>query len=184
MRFSGIIGLIGLVALAGCGDHGSARQVLGLTREAPDAFAVSTHAPLAVPQNLDTQLPAPQPGMARPQEVSPQSMAQNAMFATGTTAPATAPSAAEQALLQQAGPAEANVRTEVNREAARDAAAVSGPLDWVVFWRSKPQPGLAVDAKAEADRIARARAMGEPVTEGATPVLVESGRLRAPEEIK
>lgn len=179
------VAVAGMLVLAGCGDNGSARQVLGLDRKAPDAFAVSTHAPLAVPGNLNSQLPPPQPGAPRPQDVTAQSMAQQAVLSSGaSTAVSTTASAGEQALLQQAGPADRNVRLEVNREAAEDADTQSGPLDWLVFWRDKPQPGVAVDAKAEAERLARNRQSGQPATEGATPVIEDSGRLSVPKEIQ
>lgn len=191
MRFSGksflAVTTASLLLLAGCsGDNGSARQVLGLDREGPDAFAVSTHAPLAVPGNLDARLPPPQPGMARPQETSVQQTARSAVFNSGATVAtsAVAPSAAEQALLQQVGPADANIRGAVNRQADSDASAQSGALDWALFWRSKPQPGVTVDAKAEAERLARARAAGQAATSGPTPVIEESGRLGAPKEIQ
>jgi len=175
-----------LLLLSGCGgDNGSARQVLGLDRDAPDAFAVSTHAPLAVPQNLNSQLPPPQPGRARPQEISVQQTARSAVFnSSGTAITSAAPSAAEQALLQQAGPVDANVRMAVNQEAAEDADVQSGPLDWALFWRSKAQPGVAVDAQAEAERLARARAAGQSATSTPTPVIEDSGRLGAPKEIQ
>lgn len=175
-----------LLMLSGCsGDNGSARQVLGLDREGPDAFAVSTHAPLAVPQQLDARLPVPQPGMARPQEVSVQQTARGVVFnGDGQAITSSAPSVAERTLLQQAGPVDDNVRAIVNREATKDAAAQHGPLDWALFWRSKVQPGVAVDAPAEAERLARARAAGQAATSGPTPVIEDSGRLGAPEEIQ
>lgn len=185
VRYIALIGAAaGILALAGCGDNGSARQMLGMERDAPDAFAVSTHAPLAVPANLDSQLPAPQPGAPRPQDVTAQSMAQQAVLSSNGTISASAASAGEQALLQQAGTADSNVRAEVNREADEDADTQSGPLDWLVFWRSKPQPGVAVDAKAEAERLARARQAGQSATTGATPVIEDSGRLNVPKEIQ
>lgn len=177
-----------LLLLTACGgDNGTARQILGMDRKAPDAFAVSTHAPLAVPQNLDAQLPVPQPGAVRPQEVSAQAAAQSAVFNTQAQpgmGNAVAPSAAEQAILQQAGTADPNVRMEVNREAAQDADVQHGWLDWALFWRDKPQSGVAVDAAAEAERLKRAREAGQSPTSTPTPVIEDSGRLRVRKEIQ
>lgn len=192
MRFvanSTVILAVGsLMLLAACsGDNGSAREILGLDRKAPDAFAVSTHAPLEVPHNLDAQLPAPQPGLERPQEISVQAAAQSAVFNTPVqrgAAAGTAASAGEQALLQQAGQADPNVRLQVNREAAEDAAAQKGYLDWVAFWRDRPQPGVAVNAAAEAERLKNARAAGQGATSTPTPVIEDSGRLGVPKEIQ
>lgn len=173
--------LIAVLAISGCAGD-SARQVIGLDRKSPDAFAVTTHAPLEVPANLN-QLPSPQPGAPRPQELSAQQMAQGALF-LGSAAPATAPSAAEAALLNRVGPAEPNVRVAVNQEAAEDADTQSGPLDWIVVWRDKPQPGVAVDAAAEAERLKQAQAQGQPPTATPTPVVEDSGRLGVPKAIQ
>lgn len=172
-----------LVLLAGCGQTGSARQILGLNREAPDAFSVTTHAPLAVPSNLSAPLPLPMPGAARPQETSAVTAAQQAVFNAPQTA-AEAPSAAEQALLDRAGSADPHVRAMVNREATEDAADQQGTLDWMFFWRADNKPGIAVDAVAEADRLKQNRAAGKPATEGATPVIEDSGLLGAPEAVQ
>jgi hypothetical protein len=173
--------LLPVLVLAGCGGN-NARNILGMDRRAPDAYAVSTYAPLQMPSNLSS-LPVPAPGVSRPQEVTPQQMAR---AATGM-APAqvtSAPSAAEHAMLAKAGPAEANVRVAVNKQAARDADTQSGPLDWMLFWREAPQPGVVVDASAEAKRIQAAKAAGQPVTVTATPVIDETGRLGVAREIK
>ena len=79
-------------------------------------------------------------------------------------------------MLAKAGPAQADIRREVNRQAREDARSQTGPLDWLVFWRDQSQPGVAVDAKAEAERLARNRQAGQPVTAGATPVVQDTGR--------
>lgn len=188
MRRQVALSLGTVLLLAGCGQVGSnARAMMGLDHQSPDAFAVSTHAPLEVPANLNAPLPPPQPGAARPQEVTPQTLAQNAVSGTAQAPAASAPaSTAEQALLQQAGATRVNptIRTQVNSEAVADAKAQTGPLDWIAFWRDKPRPGVAVDAKAEADRLRAARAAGQASTQGATPVIEDSGRLSVPKGIQ
>lgn len=187
MRRQVVMSLGTVLFLAGCGQVGNnARAMMGLDHQAPDAFAVSTHAPLEVPVNLDAPLPPPQPGIGRPQEVTPQSLAHSAIAGTTPIAGMTAPSTAEQALLQQAGASrvDPSIRTQVNSEASADASAQTGPLDWVVFWRDKPRPGVAVDAKAEAERLRAARTAGQSAISGATPVIEDSGRLGVPKEIQ
>ena len=178
-----------LVLLSGCGGVGNnAREVLGMDHRAPDAFSVSTHAPLQVPPNLNAALPLPQPGAPRPQDVTPQSSARTVL--TGGTLPApvnaAAPSAAERVVLQQAGAAATDpaIRARVNAEAAEDADDQRGSLDWLVFWRPTPRPGVAVNAEAEAARLKANREAGRPVTQGATPVTEDSGRLSVPKEIE
>lgn len=183
-----VAGVIGLLLLAGCGEQGSARQVLGMERRSPDAFAISPQAPLAIPADLDAPLPAPQPGIRRPQDVAPTTQARAAIVGEGRTgAVATAaPSAAEQALFARTGASAADpaVRGVVNAEAAKDADAQHGSLDFLLFWRKDPAPGVVVNAKAEAERLRQNRTAGKPAVEGATPVEEDSGRLGAPREIE
>lgn len=181
-----ISGLVVCALLAGCGGQGSARQVLGMERKAPDAFAISPQAPLVMPASLDAPLPPPQPGMRRPQDVAPTTQARQILAGGGSVAPQTAPSAAERALLARTGAAntDPSVRNVVNTEAAEDADAQHGSLDFLLFWRKDPAPGVVVDPKAEAERLRRNQTAGKPATEGATPVQEDSGRLGAPREIE
>lgn len=167
--------------LAGCSGN-NARNLMGLDRRAPDAYAVTTHAPLEVPANLSSLLP-PAPGVARPQDITPQQMAR-AAAGVGAAQTAAAPSVAEQALLAKAGKADPNVRLSVNAQAAEDADLQQGPLDWMLFWRDKPQPGVVVDAKAEAERLKAAKAAGQPVNVTPTKVIDDSGRLGVAKEIQ
>ena len=51
--------------LPACGD--STARTLGLVRDAPDEFQVTTRAPLSLPPDMTT-LPSPTPGSPRPQE--------------------------------------------------------------------------------------------------------------------
>lgn len=172
--------------MAGCGQASSARQVLGMEKKAPDAFSVSPHAPLEVPASLNVaSLPKPQPGLTRPQEKPISYQAQTAVLPMPVPTAQTA-SAAEQALLANAGATQVpdDIRLQVNAEAADDADVQSGPMDFLVFWKKNPEPGVVVNAKAEAERLAKAKAAGQPLTAGATPVKEDSGRLGVPKEIK
>lgn len=170
-----------LPLLAGCG--GSARQALGLDHNAPDAYNISTHAPLEMPATMAT-LPTPKLGMARPQEVTPQQQAAQIILGQKATPIATNVSAAEQALLQKVGTAEANIRSLTEKEAKADAAAQDSLIEPLIFWRKTPQAGVVVDAAAEAERLKQNRATGAPPTAGATAVIEETGRLNIKKAIQ
>ncbi|SOB79862.1 Beta-barrel assembly machine subunit BamF [Sphingomonas guangdongensis] len=93
------VGLALLATTAACGRG-------GFNRERPDEFAVGRQAPLVIPP--DYALRPPQPGAARPQDVSPSAQALDALF--GGTAPR---SPSETSALQAAGreSAEAGIRS-------------------------------------------------------------------------
>jgi hypothetical protein len=86
----------------------SACSKSGYNRERPDEFAVARQAPLVIPP--DFSLVPPAPGAPRPQDVSPSTQANEAMF--GGSA---ARSPGEQATLDAAGrtSADAAARTTV-----------------------------------------------------------------------
>ena len=71
-----VLGL-GLAALAGCQ---SLRDEAGLTRQAPDEFAVTTKAPLIIPPDFNLRPPAP--GAAPLNQTDPTASAAVAMFNT------------------------------------------------------------------------------------------------------
>ena len=156
--------LVAAMALAGCG--------LG-DRTSPDEFAVTTRAPLIIPN--DFSLPPPRPGAERAQEMSPRLQAQAALvpeLALQGDSGAEAPTPGEQVLLQATGrPAPANIRQLVNRQAARDAEA--GIADEILFWRGTPPPGTAIDPAKEAARLRQQQAtqakQGVPASGGTTP---------------
>ncbi len=75
------------------------RESLGSIRTAPDEFNVVTRAPLRLPPDLE-DLPEPQPGLARPQELQPSEQAQVALF--GSALPQGNPSVGEELLTAQA----------------------------------------------------------------------------------
>ena len=66
---------LGLAALQGCQSF---RDEAGLTKEAPDEFAVTTKAPLIIPP--DFNLRPPSPGAAPLNQTDPTSAAEVAMF--------------------------------------------------------------------------------------------------------
>ncbi|MDR3523770.1 MAG: DUF3035 domain-containing protein [Acetobacteraceae bacterium] len=160
--------LVSLTACSGTGED-LARNV-GLMRDAPDEFVVTTRAPLVMPSDLNT-LPPPTPGATRPQERSARDAAQLTLAPQSVTSTAAATrSPGEEALLnatqQDAAP---DVRIDVNQDATKDATKHSF-ADTLMFWKDTPTPGVVVDAQAEAKRLQQNAALGRPVTDGNTPV--------------
>ncbi len=70
--------------LSGCGG-GNWKQAIGIEPTSPDEFAVESRAPLTIPP--DFNLRPPNPGAARPQEVSAASKAQGVIVTAGPGAP-------------------------------------------------------------------------------------------------
>ncbi len=173
------------LALSGCQ---ATKEALGLGKRPPDEFQVVSHAPLAMPPT-DALVP-PDPGAPRPQEQSAAQLAELAVVGTAGgagEAPLVASastsgesdSAGEQAFLQSAGAAKADpkIRQLVNQEADAEAQAIKDSLyNKIMFWRKPDPPGTVVDAKAEQQRLQENAALGRPMTEGATPVIVRRKR--------
>jgi hypothetical protein len=157
------------VGLAGCSGDQFGRT-LGLIRDTPDEFTVTTRAPLAMPPSFT--LPPPQPGAPRPQEQSERAKAELALvpqMALGTPAEGNSPG--QQALVQAAGgPASPDVRAEVDQEARHEATS-PGFFDRLMFWRPTPQPGIVVDPQKEAQRLRENAALGQSQETGDTPIV-------------
>jgi Protein of unknown function (DUF3035) len=180
-----------LVAAAGLAVSGcsSLTDAIGLGKHPPDEFQVVTHPPLAMPPNDD--LVPPKPGAPRPQEESAAQLAEAAVVGTGAQAEGTdAASTAqivptgpatpgEDAFLQTAGVAKADpkIRQLVNTEADEEADAIKNSLyNKIIFWQTPQPPGTVVDAKAELKRLQENAALGQPLTQGPTPVIVRKKR--------
>ena len=156
-----------VIALAGCSD---VSKTLGLTRDAPDEFTVTTRAPLAMPPQYT--LSPPRPGLPRPQEQSERAKAEQALVPqTALGTPPTSPSPGQEALVQAAGPAAASdIRTEVDQEAKRNESH-EGFFDRLMFWRQSQPPGIVVDPQKEAQRLRENAALGQSQDTGVTPVV-------------
>ena len=158
----------GVLALAACGDDLS--RSIGLSRDAPDEFTVTTRAPLSMPP--DFSLRPPRPGASRPQELSERAQAEAAL--SPTTALSAAPvgtSPGQQALIAQAGPpAPRDIRNQVDADAQLDQPGHSF-TDRLMFWKPTPPAGTAVDPKQEAQRLRQNAALGQTVTQGDTPII-------------
>ncbi len=167
LRFVGLLGAIGLSACSG----DELTRTFGLTRDAPDEFQVTTRAPLSMPP--DFSLRAPRPGASRPQELTQQQQAEAALVPDSINATATRGplSAGQQALVQAAGrPAPANIRAEVDNEAALDNPGRSF-TDRLMFWRSPTPSGTAVDPVRENQRLRQNAALGQSSESGDTPII-------------
>lgn len=167
---------LGLAALSGCSGL---RASLGLDRNPPDEFQVVSRAPLELPPRFE--LPPPNPGAPRPQELTPARAAASTLFG-GIPGQASGGTEGERTLLAQAGAdaANPNIRTVVNRESVELVEAQEGFLDFLLFWQDSQPPGTVVDARGEARRLRENTALGRPVTEGETPIIVR--KRRAPLE--
>jgi len=99
------------LALSGCGGF---KNALGLSKYAPDEFAVVSKAPLIIPPEFN--LLPPKPGAARPMEAAPRDRAFQAIFPNAQITDL--PSPGERALLRasKAQTADPNIRLEVASE--------------------------------------------------------------------
>jgi hypothetical protein len=151
--------------LAGCSD--SAKKTFGLEANPPEAFDVGTQAPLSLPPELGT-LPPPNPGEPRPQQVDAAQAGADVLNPENAITPAPATlSPGAQALLAAAGPPPPpGIRAQVNQNALIESKP-PGFVSKLLGTAPAPQP--TVDASAEAHRIQEEEALGEPVTQGATP---------------
>ncbi len=160
--------LAALPLLAGCGDDLS--RSIGLSRDAPDEFTVTTRAPLSMPP--DFALHPPRPGTSRPQELSERQQAEAALSpATALSAPVSSSSPGQQALLSAAGPVPPrDIRNQVDAESQLDRPDRSF-TDRLMFWKPKPQPGTPVDAQRESKRLRQNAALGSAANAGDTPII-------------
>jgi len=160
-----------LLMLSACSDM---RESLGLGRSPPDEFAVVDRPPLSMPP--DFGLRPPRPGAPRPQETDTSKTASTALFGTTNTKPAPVPvdtSGAEKALIETTGAnkVDPNIRETVDREASDKVVGSEHLVDELMWWKRDPQEGTTVNATAEAARLRDAKEKGEPLNQGATPVI-------------
>ena len=150
----------------------SAKDTLGLTRKAPDEFAVVKRAPLAMPPSFD--LPPPRPGAARPQEQATNVQAREAVFGEQTDENISSGDG-ESLLLQEIGAdqADPNIRRTLDAELEDYENSNLPPVKKLLGLMSDKSPATVVNAKAEAERIQKNLSEGKPVTEGETPYIEE-----------
>ncbi len=158
-----------LICLAGCGEDLS--RTFGFTRDAPDEFTVTTRAPLSMPPNYE--LRPPRPGAVRPQELSELQQAQATLAPeSALNAPAAGTSSPGQSALLAATGQDAprDIRNKVDSEAQLDAPSRSF-TDRLMFWKTPPPAGTAVDPVRESARLRQNAALGQSESSGDTPII-------------
>jgi len=158
-----------VLSLAACGEL---REDLGMGRSPPDEFAVVERPPLSMP--TDYGLRPPRPGAARPQAVETDTQAHATLFGTKNAPKNQATSGGEKALLEATGASKAdpNIRDIVDRESSQKVVASTHLIQRLMDWNGDSEKkGTIVDAKAEAERLKKAKEDNQPVTSGATPVI-------------
>ncbi len=160
---------LGVLGLAGCSGR-ELTDTLGLTRDAPNEFTVTTRAPLQMPSSFEIHPPAP--GVPRPQEQSERRQAEEALVPETALASGSAdPSSGQAAIVKLAGPkAPAGIRTKVNEETKLDRPRQS-LTDQLMFWQSPPPAGTLVDAERESRRLRENAALGQSAEAGDTPII-------------
>ena len=109
--------LAGGLAFTGCSKT---KETLGLTRTAPDEFAVVSRAPLELPPEYT--LRPPRPGAPRPQEASVYEQSRNVVFGENTQAAQDTPDSGEAVLLQKAGAGQSDPAIRVIVDAEYEAS--------------------------------------------------------------
>ncbi len=169
-----VLSSVAVLTLAGCSN---AKEELGLTRRAPDEFAVTKRAPLSMPPGY--ALAPPRPGAPRPQEQSAADAARSSVFgdqAQVQTGDMVAPAGdAESALLNKVGAerADPGIRYKVDQETAA-MAKDSLPVAKKLLGRGqKPDdaPTSVVNPAKETERLQQNKQAGKPVTTGNTPAI-------------
>ncbi len=162
--------LAAAVALGGCTKI---RESLGSTRTAPDEFNVVTRAPLRLPPTLD-ELPEPQPGLARPQELQPKEQAQVALF--GSMLPQGGASTGEELLLAEATTSalarseQIAIDPDIRGTVDKEHLAILNDSTWLedsnpITERGDPTEVL-IDVNKERERLQNNAALGLPANAG------------------
>lgn len=175
------------VLASGCANT---RSTLGLDKSSPDEFDVVRQAPLSLPP--DFKLRPPQPGLGEAHETPVVEQARQAIFGLeddrGTISvsrsdpnvPIAAPiqevgvtSKGEALLLARSGvvDAETGIRGIIDQEYSVVVTADDNLIDRLLGWAIPVPDETVIDAKAEAKRLRENEALGQPVTEGDTPMI-------------
>jgi len=161
--------LLGLaLALAGCSDTA---EILGLGRNPPDEFAVVERPPLSMPPEF--ALRPPRPGAPRPQEVSMEDKARTTLLGGSDSSNASSASSVEQELLASAhaDKADPSIRQTIDQEASQKVVGSEHLVERLLWWHDEEGAAATVDSFAESQRIKEAKAKGENVSTGATPII-------------
>lgn len=167
--------VLSLLALSACG---SVREQFDFSKRAPDEFAVVRRAPLEIPDNLDgLSLPAPQPGIQRPQELHPTQQARASVLGVApasAAAPADGVTQGELAILERAGAVTvpAHIRRQVDAETAQIVKEETPAFDRLrrIVGKRVDEHAVTVDPTAETLRLRENREAGRPIAEGETAI--------------
>ncbi|WP_459677270.1 DUF3035 domain-containing protein [Acidisoma sp. 7E03] len=164
--------LVAPLMIAGCSS--STMQTLGLQRDPPDEFKVTTQPQLAMPPDLNQAaeaLPAPTPGVARPQDVAISQQAATAMMGAAALPSGPASTTGDQNFLQQAGPpASPGIRNEVDALGEKDQQSRTLGNRMNPFGSAVQKPAV-VNAKEESQRLQKNAALGQSPAVGSTPLV-------------
>jgi hypothetical protein len=144
------------LALSGCN---SIRSAAGMTKSAPDEFAVVTKAPLIMPP--DYNLRPPRPGAPPLNQTLPTQAAEASLFSNDPAAVASTItgrySQGEKLLLANAGAAQVSptIRQQIAADNANLEASDSSFTDRLLFNTATDKNGHPVNADAEAERLGR-----------------------------
>lgn len=165
--------LIALGAVACLGACENAKKELGLTRSAPDEFAVVKRAPLEMPP--DFSLRPPEPGAPRPQEEAAVEQARETVLgATAKSQESMKGRAKGEISLLDAAKAQydPDIRRTVDEEAARTERKNEPVAKKLLnIGKDTLPPATIVDPQAETARLQTNAKQGKPVTEGKTPTI-------------
>jgi Protein of unknown function (DUF3035) len=168
--------LLAPLVLAGCSD--SVMKTIGLQRDPPDEFQVTTQPALAMPPDLNVAaqaLPRPDPGASRPQDVAVRQQAEDAMIG-GAAIGGGPTTGGDAALVQAAGPAApADIREEVDAQGQKDKGSrkLSNRLNPL---GRAAAPVAEVDPAGERQRLQENAALGRSPAAGQTPLVKPGNR--------
>lgn len=171
MKVSTRILFISAAAAASLSACSGAKEQLGLTRSAPDEFAVVKRAPLEMPPEYT--LRPPQPGAPRPQEEAVAEQARTAVLGSDGRGASKGQAKGEAALLQNADARyDPNIREIVNVEATQTVRKNEPVVKKLLNIGKDTLPAATVvDPAAEAQRLKQNAEEGKLVTEGKTPII-------------
>jgi len=163
-----------LALAAGCEG---VKQDLGIGgKRPPDEFSVYSRAPLSLPPDYGLRPPAGATAAsesAAPRETARQAIMGGPAVATSSVNVSSGGSPGVQALLDRTGAAkaQADIRSQVNRETTILADADQSFVERLMFWSNTPPNTTVVDASQEARRLQQNQALNQPLTAGETPTI-------------
>ncbi len=159
----------------GLGGCQSLRTTFGIDQPPPNEFIVPPEASLLMPP--DFSLRPPQPGAPNAHAILPRNEAQTALLGQAKGGASRSSSATSDpglsALLNETGAADSNpaIRQTVDATSQHLAAKRKSFVSRLLFWRSPPPPGAALNAEQEAQRLRSEQATGEPLNNGQIPII-------------